>query len=96
MKIALVHLPKHSIDRPPMALAILTSVIKNNFDYDIACFDLSLKLYQDIEREVYYEIEEYLENNIYKSSVDVLVDKFKHTLKFEKNKNFSKMVVVCF
>ena len=25
---------------------------------------------------------------------DVLVDKFKHTLKFEKNKNFSKMVVV--
>ena len=24
---------------------------------------------------------------------DVLVDKFKHTLKFEKNKNFSKMVV---
>ena len=69
MKIALVHLPKHSIDRPPMALAILTSVIKNNFDYDIACFDLSLKLYQDIEREVYYEIEEYLENNIYKSSV---------------------------
>jgi hypothetical protein len=26
----------------------------------------------------------------------VLVDKFKHTLKFEKNKNFSKMVVVWF
>jgi len=25
---------------------------------------------------------------------DVLVDKFKHTLRFEKNKNFSKMVVV--
>jgi DNA repair exonuclease SbcCD ATPase subunit len=25
---------------------------------------------------------------------DVLVDKFKHTLKFEKNKNFSKMVIV--
>jgi ABC-type Mn2+/Zn2+ transport system ATPase subunit len=25
---------------------------------------------------------------------DVLVDKFKHTLKFEKNKNFSKMVTV--
>ena len=25
---------------------------------------------------------------------DVLVDKFKHTLKFEENKNFSKMVVV--
>jgi len=76
MKIALVQLPKYSIDRPPMALAILTSIIKNNFDYDVTCFDLSLKLYQDTEKEVFYEIEEYLENNIYKSSIDILVDKF--------------------
>ena len=76
MKIALVQLPKYSVDRPPMALAILTSIIKNSFDYDVTCFDLSLKLYQDTEKEVFYEIEEYLENNIYKSSIDVLVDKF--------------------
>ena len=95
MKIALVHLPKHSIDRPPMALAILTSVIKKNFDYDIACFDLSLKLYQDIEREVYYEIEEYLENNIYKSSVDVLVDKFSEYATEIKNHDLIAISVFC-
>lgn len=78
MKLSLVNLPRFEIHRPPLAIAILSTLCKNR-NVNFNCLDLNLKIFQDLP-EQFEEIDNYcITNNITpetKNILEELIDRY--------------------